>query len=167
MRATETALVYVIGSNHGIQRKEPNVWVTPQVREQSVHFGELVAGIVKEKGIQFVGEECGLPTMTVAHAVADDNGKTRWANINTTNEELDAMKIPRGYVNGNYPSEQKEQCHRQREEVFIRKLLEHKGDAEKLIVICGFDHFQPLIESLRKIFKAVEPVDYQRAKKSW
>jgi hypothetical protein len=161
MNAIEGVVVYVIGSNHGIQRQEPNIWDTPQAREQSAHFRELVSSIVQEKKIQFVGEEWGLPTMTVAHAVADDNGKIPWANINTTNEELVAMKIPRGYANGNYPTAQKEQWHRQREDVFIRELLEQKGDAEKLIVICGFEHFQRLTEFLRKTCKSVEPVDYR------
>jgi hypothetical protein len=121
MNGIEAAVVYVIGSNHGIQRQEPDILDTPHAHDQRVHYRELVTSIVKEKKIQFVGEEWGLPTMTVAHAVADDNGKIPWANINTTNEELDAMKIPCGYADGEYPTAQKAQWHRQREDVFIRK----------------------------------------------
>jgi hypothetical protein len=154
-------MVYVVGCNHGIQRQEPDVLDTPQAIEQRGHFRELISRIVKENKVQFVGEEWGLATMTVAHAVADDNGKIPWANINTTNEQLDAMKIPRGYGSENFATAQKEQWHRQREEVFIKNLQEQKHNAEKLIVICGFDHFQRLTESLRRICKSVEAVDYR------
>ena len=155
-------MVYVVvGCNHGIQRQEPDVLDTAQAIEQRAHFRELITRSVKENRVQFVGEEWGLPIMTVAHAVADENGKIPWANINTTNEELEAMKIPRGYGNGNFATAQKEEWHRQREELFMKKLLEQKRNAEKLIVICGFEHFQRLTESLRKICKSVEAVDYR------
>jgi hypothetical protein len=160
MNGTEGMVVYVIGANHGIQRQEPDVWDTPQSRGQSNHFGELVTEIVRKNKVQFIGEEWGLPSLTVAHALADD-GNLPWVDINTTAEELETMNIPRDYVNGNYTNEQRERWHRLREEAFIQKLLEQKGDAQSLIVVCGFVHLQPLTQSLQKICKTVEPVDYR------
>ena len=156
----EGTLIYVVGCNHGIQPIDLDVCDTPQTLEQRVHFRELVTQIIKENN-QFVGEEWGYPTMTVAHAATDENGKIPWANINTSNEELDSMKIPGDYVNGGYPAEHTERWHRQREQVMMKKITEQKGNAEQFVIICGFEHMQPLRDSLRKICKSVESVDYR------
>jgi hypothetical protein len=153
-------LIYVVGCNHGIQPIDRDVWDTPKTLEQRAHFRKLITQIIKEND-QFVGEEWGLPTMTIAHAAAAENGKILWANINTSDEELDSMKIPRDYVNGRYPAEQKERWHRQREQVIMKKITEQKGNAKQFVIICGFEHMQPLRDSLRKIYESVESVDYR------
>jgi hypothetical protein len=79
-------------------------------------------------------------------------------------EELDAMKIHRDYVHGAYSPDQKQQWTRQREPVMLKKLLERKGKAERYIVVCGFEHMEPLAEMLAKTCKSVESVDYRKHK---
>jgi hypothetical protein len=158
--AMPTAQAWIVGCNHGIQRHKPDVFESQDGIEQQGRFRELLTNIVKSE-IQLICEEWGRPEQSIAQTIAN-GGKVRWANINTTLEELDQMKIPCGYVNGEYPQAQKEHWHREREKVFMKKILETKGDAGRFLVICGFTHFDPMAENLKSISKLVEAVDYRK-----
>lgn len=155
-------VVYVIGCNHGIQRGQPDpLWDTPQAIEQQQRFRDLVVNIISDQKIDFIAEEWGLPEKTSAQFSAQENG-IGWGNINTTSEELDAMGIPRNYGDGNYAPEEKDQWHRQREQVMLKKIMGQKPGAKRVIVICGFEHAQHLIKSLIPIFTNVIAVDYRQ-----
>jgi hypothetical protein len=150
--------IIVVGCNHGVQPRDRD-WMgdSDQVKEHKAQFQKLIDTLIKENKIQFIGEEWGPSSVTNAYAAADDN-KIPWANINTTNEELDALKIPRDYVNNAaYSADQKEQWTRQRDPVMLAKILEHK--AERFLVVCGFGHFSQLSEMLDKTCKHPEKVD--------
>jgi hypothetical protein len=56
-----------------------------------------------------------------------------WVNINTSLEELDAMKISRDYIHGAYTLAQKQQWTRQREAAMFKKVQENKGKATKYL----------------------------------
>jgi len=158
--------VLVVGCNHGIQPRDPDAVFgdSDQVKEQKKEFAKLIDTLIQENQIQFVGEEWGPASITIAHAAVDGYNKLPWDNINTTSEELDAMKIPRDYVHGAYSPDQKQQWTRQREPMMLKKLLERKGKAERYIVVCGFEHMEPLAEMLAKTCKSVEMVDYRKQK---
>jgi hypothetical protein len=85
-----------------------------------------------------------------------------WVNINTSLEELDAMKIPRDYIHGAYTPAQKQQWTRQREAAMFKKVQENKGKATKYLVVCGFEHMEPLAGMLRKDCNTIELVDYRQ-----
>ena len=72
------------------------------------------------------------------------------------------MKIPRDYIHGAYSPEQKQQWTRQREGVMVKKLREGRGAATNLLVICGFEHVEPLADMLREDCDTVERVDYRQ-----
>lgn len=155
-------MIYVVGCNHGIQPRRED-WLggdTAQAREQKLHFAGLIEEIIRDCGIQSVGEEWGREEITTAHALADNYG-LRWANINTSPEDLDRLGIPRDYVEGIYPNEQEEQWHRQREQFMHQKIREHQGAAENLLIVCGFEHLRPLCDLLGQNGAAVEPIDYR------
>jgi len=158
-------LIYVVGCNHGIQPRDQDALFgdTSQARDQKSHFTTLIEEIIKGHKIQFVGEEWGLQETTIARASAG-NG-VRWANINTSREDLREMGIPPDYLKGEYSSGQKAQWNRQREQVMLRKIQEYKGDTERLLVVCGFEHLQPLAELLLKINTSVATIDYRNL--SW
>jgi hypothetical protein len=155
-------VILVVGCNHGIQYREDPLFDSPEQGEQKVEFAGFIDGVLKGNRIQFVGEEWGLAEMSNAHAVADANNQIPWANINTSLAELREMEIPDHYVDGDYPSEQKELWNRQREQVMFRKLLETRGAAKRLVVVCGFGHMEPLTQLFRRICKFAESVDYRR-----
>ena len=154
-------MIYIVGCNHGIQPVDADPFDGEQVFAQRAHFRELIRRLIRENNIQFVGEEWGRDNKTVAHVLAEENGNIPWSNINTSREELDAMKIPRNYGNEAHSPDQIEKWHRQREAVMRKKIAEAKGDAERIVVICGFVHLQPLTELLKKTFELVEPLDYR------
>lgn len=154
-------LIYVVGCNHGIQPVDADPFDGEQVLAQRAHFRELIAELIRGNNIQFVGEEWGREDRTIAHILAEEIGNIPWSNINTSHKDLDAMKIPHNYGNEAHSPEQIEKWHRQREGVMREKIVKTKGDAERIVVICGFLHLQPLTELLQKTFKSVEPIDYR------
>ena len=72
------------------------------------------------------------------------------------------MKIPRGYINGAYPPEQKQEWSRQRETVMLKKLMESKAKATRYLVVCGFEHMERLAEGLKKGCNTIEIIDYRQ-----
>ena len=155
--------VVVVGCNHGIQPEGADELFgdSEQVSQQKKQFAKLIENLIKANEIEFIGEEWGLANKTSAHALADTNKKS-WANINTTPQELDAMKIPRGYIDGAYPPEQKQQWSRQREAVMLKKVMESKAKATRYLVVCGFEHMEPLAEGLKQDCNTIEIIDYRQ-----
>jgi len=155
--------IVIVGCNHGIQTEDADVVLgdSEQVTEQKKHFANLIESLIKDNQIEFVAEEWGLANSSSAHKSADANTKS-CANINTTPEELDAMKIPRDYIHGAYSPEQKQQWTRQREATMLKKLSERKGTATRYLVVCGFEHMEPLAEGLKKDCNTIEIIDYRQ-----
>lgn len=155
--------IVIVGCNHGIQPEGADAVFGDgeQVTEQKKQFADLIESLIKENKIEFVGEEWGLECATSAHKHAEANKKS-WTNINTTLEELDAMKIPRDYIQSAYSPEQKQQWTRQREAVMLKKLVENKGKATRYLIVCGFEHMKPLAEGLRKDCNTIEIIDYRQ-----
>jgi hypothetical protein len=159
--------IVIVGCNHGIQTEDADAVFgdSEQVTQQKRQFTNLIESLIKENEIQFVAEEWSLANASSAHKLADANKKS-WANINTSLEELDEMKIPRDYIHGGaYSPEQKHQWTRQREGVMVKNLREGRGAARKFLVICGFEHVEPLADMLREDCDTVERVDYR--KRQW
>lgn len=153
--------ILVVGCNHGIQYREHPLDSREQ-RDQKIRFVALLDRVIKDNRIQFVGEEWGREVATAAYALAEATDQITWANINTSCTELAQLGIPEDYTVRNYPDELKERWNRQREQVMIRKLLENRGTAKRLVVVCGFGHMQALTESLRQTCRCAKPVDYRR-----
>ncbi len=156
--------IVVVGCNHGVQARDRDALFgdSDQAKKQKTQFAQLISALIKENQLEFVGEEWGLASMTIAHVAADENDKIPWANINTTLEQLDTLKIPRDYLQGAYSVVQKEQWSRQREPVMLLKLLECRRNAERYLVVCGFEHMGPLAGMLGKICESVELVDCRK-----
>jgi hypothetical protein len=155
--------VVVVGCNHGIQPEGADELFgdSEQVSQQKKEFTKLIENLIKAYEIEFIGEEWGLANETSAHTLADANKKS-WVDINTSFEELDAMKIPRDYIQGAYPAEQKQKWTRERESVMVKKIREGRGKATKYLVICGFEHAAPIADTLREDCKTIERVDYRQ-----
>jgi hypothetical protein len=157
-------MIWVAGCNHGIQPRDED-WLTgdsPEARGQKAGFTELIEGILTREEIQFVGEEWGREEITIAYTAAERYG-IPWANINTSAEELRKVSIPTDYVDGPFSDDQKAQWHRQREQVMLRKLQEKRGDSANLLVVCGFDHMEPMSELVCGIGPSVKTVDYRKS----
>lgn len=156
-------MICVVGCNHGIQPRDPD-WLggdTREAAEQKQHFAQLLDKIIIGCEVRFVGEEWGLPDITIAHDLADKHG-AMWSNINTSPGDLKQMGIPDDYVKGPYALEQKEMWHRKREHVIFSNIISSKAGAQDLLIICGFDHFEPLAGLLLEVDGVVEPCDYRK-----
>lgn len=162
-KAMSDCKIVIVGCNHGIQTEDADAVFgdSEYVTEQKRQFANLIKRLIKENEFEFVAEEWGLANASSARKLTDANKKS-WANINTSQEELDSMKIPRGYINGAYSLEQKQKWTREREAVMVKKVRECCGEATKYLVICGFEHMQPLADMLREDCETVERVDYRQ-----
>lgn len=158
-------MVYVVGSNHGIQQDEigDTQENTEERTEQRAHFTQLIEEIVSKEKVDLICEEWDHDGgITIARGIAGKCG-TRWFNINTGAEDLRQMGIPPIYtkLTALQPG-RKAQWHAEREKFMLRKIQEKRGCAENLLVICGFDHMLPLSELLREGIADVEVVDYRK-----
>lgn len=161
-------MICVVGCNHGIQSRHQDAdgpfsvlfEDPPEAKCQKSHFARLIDEIIKGRSIQFIGEEWGLQETSIAREVAAD--AVRWVNINTTLNELTTMGIPTDYTTkGKYTAHQAAQWNREREQVMFRKVQDSRGDARELLVVCGFEHLQPLANLFRTIENCVATIDYR------
>ena len=119
-----------------------------------------------EQEIQIVLEENGGPEETGAKQIVDRRG-IPWHDVNTTNEDKDRLGIPRDYVNGSYSDEQKNEWHRQREQVMLEKIKQQlqECECESVLIVCGFDHMSHIAELLEQDGATVQQIDYRKS--SW
>jgi hypothetical protein len=156
-------LIYVVGCNHGIQVEPGDLWAasdSSEQQEQRNHFAGLLEDIIKEKKIEFIGEEAGRVGETSAGRLANKY-KIPATNINTTNADKEKMGIPKGYPTGLYRNEQKEQWHRKREQFMLQRIRKHRGEAKNLLIICGFEHLDRLSGFLQQDGE-VQRIDYRK-----
>jgi hypothetical protein len=153
----------IVGCNHGIQvgRGGFTGLDRPDQNEQREYFRAMLEEICAENKIQIALEEDGDVEETTGKQVADQNA-IPWRDINTSDEDKDRLGIPRNYAIGPYTSEQKSDWNRQRERFMVEKINEYGCDTRILLVICGFDHLQPLVEILGRDGTPVRMCDYRR-----
>lgn len=161
--AGELPRYIVVGCNHGIQRREPISCFddTTVVRQQRSCFKDFLAGVIEQQGIEFIGEEWGCPQATFAHALAAEH-EIHYSNISTTCEDLKGPGIPADYLSGNYADSQKKAWLRWREGFMFGKIKKGQGDAQSVLVICGFAHMNPIADLLRRDCADVVIVDYRK-----
>lgn len=158
--------IYVVGCNHGIQVHPDGVWSAddpPEMQEQRKYFAALLEDIIRQKKIEFIGEESGGGEETSAEHLADKYKIQPPRNINTTNADLERMKIPNAYMTEAYSNEQKEHWHHQREQFMLARVREYRGSAENLLIVCGFDHFDRLSGLLQQEGE-VQQINYRKCK---
>jgi len=128
-------MIFVAGCNHGVQSREEDTVFgdSDEVKVQKLHFACLLERIFRERRIQFVGEEWGLPTSSVAQRLATE-GRIASANINTSLEDLDRMGIPRDYLHGRYGQAEKDRWNRPRERFMLGRIEDNRGRAENLLI---------------------------------
>lgn len=173
----------IVGLNHNIQLAE--IWKLGidqgQIEEdQKKRFRQMLEAIVKEREIQFIGEEMdvaafwethkrvmgnlGLPTMqlpaqaqTIACQVANLLG-CHYAEIDMTLEERNARNIPRDYTDDDspYPAEQKRKWNEEREQYMVEQAFKNVDDAQNVLILCGSNHAENLSELFRQAGHEVE-----------
>ena len=171
----------IVGLNHNIQLAE--IWKLGidqgQIEEdQKKRFRQMIEAIVKEREIQFIGEEmdvaavweeqrqcreppteaAGVPAMqlpdlgkTIACQVANFLG-CHYAEIDMPLAVRNARNIPRDYTNDNspYPAEQKRKWSEEREQYMVEQTYKNAENAQNVLILCGFNHAENLSELFRQ-----------------
>jgi hypothetical protein len=157
-----TDLYHIVGCNHGIQIGAGGFADLDgaDANEQRGHFRALIEDIFREGAIQIFLEEDGTLEETAAQQIARKRDVS-WENINTSNEDKDQMGIPRDYLSGANRDDQKREWNCQRDVFMVGKIAKHRGKFENAIVICGFDHFEPIAALLEAQGIPVRRWDYR------
>ncbi len=153
-------MIYVVGCNHGIQQEQRPI-AQERTRQRS-HFRRAIEGIVANNRIGVICEEWDDEAgRTITQDIADSRG-LRWANINTTREDLRQMGIPLLYTKLLGVGAGQRACwHAEREQLMLRRIRQSRRGNDNLLVVCGFDHMVPLSELLRAGGVEVEVLDYR------
>lgn len=156
--------ISIVGVRHQIQPAQINAWSSSGrlqafEREQKERFAELVQEGIAKKSVQFVAEETRHGEDTVTKRVCD-SVNCRYANIEMPPEEREARGIPAGYnENPDISSSDREQWNREREEYMADKTISEAGEAESVMVVCGWSHMQEFAERFQNAGHTVEMTD--------
>ena len=154
--------IYVVGCDHAVQSADPVPFLldSAAVNVQRDHLCRTVERMLSDKKVELVAEEWGRPSESFAQ-VLSRKYRIRYVDINTSFEDLDALKIPRDYINPiKYTKEQIEGWLQKRERFMLDKIHKSRETAKMVLVICGLDHLEPLAEQLVDRERVI-PVDYR------
>jgi hypothetical protein len=138
----------VVGTDHRMQHSEAGLKGLLQAW-MAIRFTEPLTAVAEE-----FHENIG--TTSVAQELAQDRRLT-WFNIDMTTEEKQAAGIleeqrnrpaPQENVSYRIPSDEI------REDAWVEKLI--NGETGTIIVVCGYAHFESLVEKLRARGHAVD-----------
>jgi hypothetical protein len=162
-------LVLVIAVNHQIQPariKSGSTDGSVEAFEQSQKeaFGQMLIQHIRQRGVGFVGEEALHGEETIAERVCRLENCAH-ANIDMTPQERTGRGIPPGYdENDNLSEEERNRCHREREEYMCMTALARAGEAKSILLICGRLHSAPIAARLMQLGHSVETTDLQELK---
>jgi len=126
---------------------------------QKERFAQVLREKIRERGIQFIGEEARYGDETIAEAIRGQ-ANCRHVNIEMPPEERARRKIPAGYYEDpNLPEAEKTRCNHEREEYMADRIITEAGEAQSILVICGRIHAQPIAEWLVGHGHSVETID--------
>jgi hypothetical protein len=150
--------ILILGVNHQIQRpfgsSDPKA--VAFVRQQKEQFVQLLRDEIRQRRIQFVGEEANHLEESIAKAVCAEEGCV-YANIEMEPDERKSRGIPRDYNESKtLPQAEKDRLNRERED-FMRDSVHYGASgASTVLVICGHNHSESLANDFRSQGHAVE-----------
>lgn len=158
--------VLLVGVNHQIQPAQimsmsTNGSLEAFEQDQKERFGQLLRDYIRDRGVQFVGEEARYGQETIAQRVCQQE-RCRYANIDMTPQERESHNCPPGYnEDPGVPQAEKTRCNQEREEHMSGRVLAESGSAASVLVICGRLHAEAIAARLIQPGHSVEIVDLQ------
>jgi hypothetical protein len=156
--------IFILGIRHQIQPAEIGSWSTGGKLEafergQKETFASLLQRSIAERGVKLTAEETIHGKDTVTKRVCA-SVKCLYANIEMPPEERSARGIPVGYnENPVTPQTDSEQWNREREDYMATQTIVQAGEADSVMVVCGWSHTQPLAERFQNAGHTVETAD--------
>jgi hypothetical protein len=157
--------VLVLGLNHQIQPAvikggSTDGSIEAFERSQKQSFGKLVQRLIRERGVQFVGEESKHGEETVTEQVC--NGICRYCVIEMPREERERRNIPFNYnENPDLSEAEKSRYHCEREIYMCDKAMLEAAGLSSILIICGRLHSDAIACELRARGHEVEVTDVQ------
>jgi hypothetical protein len=155
-------MIYVAGCHHDIQSRDPVPFFVDSaaVNRQREQFVQLVEWMLTDEKVELMAEEWGRTSESVAQALAKKH-MVRYVDINTSFQDLDTLQIPHDYRDlSKCTVDQWQACLRHREMFMLEKIRSPRGTANTVLVICGFDHLEPLAKQLRDDERVIQ-IEYR------
>lgn len=157
--------VLIISVNHQIQPRlikggSSDGSVEAFERGQKERFAQLLQTKIRERSMEFLGEEARYDEETIAQKICELEN-CRYANIDMTPEERERRNIPPGYADEGSKVCEAEiaRCHREREQYMCQKALAETGESKSILLICGRTHAGPMNRELERRGHSVEIID--------
>jgi hypothetical protein len=148
--------VYILGIDHEIQKDDGHTEAALKVK-----FEELLRQLVRESGIDFIGEETFSEDNTIAKRIADSLGIPR-KPIEMSRKARTELGIAEEQKNGRYEciigedgtpmgfKSKRVLSDRIREEYMFWRTLTEVGMAQSILILCGFIHAEELGQRFEK-----------------
>jgi|SRR6266853_1975229 len=159
-------MIFIVGTDHRQQRRAPQILSTSEAllrieREQKERYTQILQRYLAQPGRWFVGEEIEHDVPTFAMELARPP-HTYW-NIDMSREQRNTAGIPLDYAeeggNDRYTAEQTGRWNQEREEFMFAEIQERRGDADRLLIICGAQHAEPIANLFRNRQELPEVID--------
>lgn len=157
--------ILIVSVNHQIQPRmikgaSSDGSVEAFERGQKESFVRLLQTEIRERRIEFVGEEARYDEETMAQRICELEN-WRYANIDMTPQERERRNIPPGYADegSKLPEAEIIRCHREREKYMCQKALSEAGISKSILLICGRVHAAAMAKELGRQGHKVEIVD--------
>ncbi len=133
---------------------------------QKRQYEEMLDRVIKERGVQFIGEEAKHGTDSIAQQIARRQGR-EYANIEMEPAERQAKGIPPGYADedSSLPTVEIDRLHKTRERHIFDKTMKLAGGAESVLILCGRIHADALAQLFKGAGHTVDTSDVN--KESW
>lgn len=158
--------ILVVGLMHQLQSTAP-IYTGDKAIEleegQKRQYGEMLDRIIKERAVQFIGEETKHGTDSIAQRIARRQ-KREYANIEMEPTERQAKGIPLGYADedSSLPPEEINRQHKVRERHMFDKTIKEAGGAEGVLILCGRIHTDALAQLFKEAGHTVETYDVNK-----
>ena len=158
--------ILVVGLMHQLQSTTP-IYTEGEAAEleegQKRQYEKMLDRVIKERGVQFIGEEAKHGTDSIAQQIARRQGR-EYANIEMEPAERQAKGIPPGYADedSSLLTDEINRRHKIREKHMLDKTIELAGGAESVLILCGRIHTDALAQLFKKAGHTVATSDVNK-----
>lgn len=158
-------MVFLLGCDHYLQEYELTEWdeeLRSLEHSSEEKFYELTKKIIRDEGIQFVGEECIQNQRTIPRVLASES-MCDYAEIDMPLDERERQGIARTYQS--MGESERDRVYAMREQYMVDKVCSNSMFATRKLIICGAEHIKGLNAKFSQLGEQVKARDL--TKEDW
>jgi len=161
--------ILIIGLDHQIQSTEEksDARLVHVEREQKEQFRRLLERIVRERRVDFIGEEFCQSEVSIASRLLDSE---KYANVEMPTQLRQERGIPSDYTTNLRVTDERHRQFDSLREDYIAETFRSKAaaaHARSVLLLCGRRHLAGLSERLKRLSQDHDVEDYDLRVESW